>query len=223
MVDHLLHSALAQREQLREHADVLLRRVDREPLDRLVHLTADVSCHNLRLAHRKLEALAPHQLDEHGQLKLAASLHLPRIRPLGRNHAQRDIADQLRIEPALDLARSQSRSLQSGERRRVDADRHRERRLVDLLRPATAVGRRRRRASRRSSPRGCPRQRRCHRARPPPPRRGPAPRSRRARSPWRARRCRPRDTTRFAAPCGSCRCGPGRSRDGRHTAMRRDW
>ena len=133
VVHHLLHPALAQREQLREDADVLLRRVDREPLDRLVHLAVDLAGHDLRLADRELEALAPHQLDQHRELELAAALHLPGVRPLGRKHAQRDVADQLRVEPALDLARRQPRALEAGERRGVDADRHRERRLVDLL------------------------------------------------------------------------------------------
>ena len=133
VVDHLLHPALAQGEQLREHADVLLGRVDREPLDRLVHLAVDLARHDLRLADRELEALAAHQLDEHRELQLAAALHLPGVRPLGREHAQRDVADQLGVEPALDLARRQPRALEPGERRGVDADRHRERRLVDLL------------------------------------------------------------------------------------------
>ena len=50
VVDHLLHPALAQREQLREHADVLLGRVDRDALDRLVHLAVDLARHDLRLA-----------------------------------------------------------------------------------------------------------------------------------------------------------------------------
>ena len=36
VVDHLLHPALAQREQLRDDADVVLGHVDRQPLDRLV-------------------------------------------------------------------------------------------------------------------------------------------------------------------------------------------
>ena len=133
VVDHLLHAALAQGEQLRQHADVLLGRVDREPLDRLVHLAVDLARHDLRLADRELEALAAHELDEHRQLQLAAALHLPGVRPLGREHAERDVADQLGVEPALDLARRQPRALEPGERRGVDADRHRERRLVDLL------------------------------------------------------------------------------------------
>ena len=113
VVDHLLHPALAQGEQLREHADVLLGRVDREPLDRLVHLAVDLARHDLRLADRELEALAAHQLDEHGELQLAAALHLPGVRALGREHAERDVADQLGVEPALHLARRQPRAFEA--------------------------------------------------------------------------------------------------------------
>ena len=82
VVDHLLEPALAQREQLRDHADVVVGHVDRQPLDRLVRLAVDLAREHLRLADGELEALAAHQLDEHGELQLAAALDLPRVRPL---------------------------------------------------------------------------------------------------------------------------------------------
>ena len=85
---------------------------------------------DLRLADGELEALAAHLLDEDRQLELAAALHLPGVGPLGREDAQRDVADELGLQPALDHARRQPVALQAGERRRVDPDRHRERRLV---------------------------------------------------------------------------------------------
>ena len=88
---------------------------------------------DLRLADGHLEALAPHHLDEHRQLQLAAALHLPRVGPLGRQHAQRDVADQLRVEAVLQQPRGHLRaSLLPGERRGVDADRDRQRRVVDV-------------------------------------------------------------------------------------------
>ena len=70
VVDHLLQAALAQGEQLGDDADVLLRHVDREPLDRLVDRAVPAARDDLRLADRELEALAAHQLDEHGELEL---------------------------------------------------------------------------------------------------------------------------------------------------------
>ena len=80
VVDHLLQPPLAQREQLRDDADVLLGDVDRDALDRLVPLAVDLARQHLGLADGQLEALAAHQLDEHGELQLAAALHLPRVR-----------------------------------------------------------------------------------------------------------------------------------------------
>ena len=131
VVDHLLHPPLAQRKQLGEDADVLLRCVDRDPFDRLLRATVDLARHDLGLADRQLEALPPHELDQHRELELTATLHLPRVGPLGRRHAQRDVSDQLLIEPLLHHRRSQPRAFLARDRRRVDPDRHREARLVD--------------------------------------------------------------------------------------------
>ena len=98
MVDHLLHAALAQREQLGDHADVVLGHVDRQALDRLVELAVDLAGDHLRLADGQLEALAAHHLDEHRELQLAAALDLPGVGALGVEDAQRHVADQLLVE-----------------------------------------------------------------------------------------------------------------------------
>ena len=95
VVDHLLQPPLAQREQLRDDADVLLGHVDRDALDRLVALAVDLLRQHLGLADGQLEALAAHQLDEHRELQLAAALHLPGVRARRRQHAQRHVADEL--------------------------------------------------------------------------------------------------------------------------------
>ena len=79
VVDHLLHAALAQREELGDDAEVVLGNVDREELDRLVALAVDLADDDLRLPDGELEALAPHRLDEHRELELAAALHFPRV------------------------------------------------------------------------------------------------------------------------------------------------
>jgi len=68
MVDHLLERALAQRQQLSDHADVLLRDVDRHSLDRLVHLALDLPRQDFRLADGQLEPFAAHDLDKHREL-----------------------------------------------------------------------------------------------------------------------------------------------------------
>ena len=133
VIDHLLHPPLAQREQLRDDADVLLGGVDRDPLHGLVHSAVDLADDDSRLSHRQLEPLAPHQLDEHGELELAAPLHLPRVGTLGGHDAQRDVPDQLLVEAGLQHRRGELRPVETRKRGRVDADRDREARLVDLL------------------------------------------------------------------------------------------
>ena len=50
---------------------------------------------HLRLADGQLEALAAHLLDQDGQRQLAAALHLPGVGPLGGQHPDRHVADQL--------------------------------------------------------------------------------------------------------------------------------
>ncbi len=132
VVDHLLHPALAEREHLRDHADVLLGHVDRHPLDRLVADAVDLADDDLRLADGQLEALAAHDLDEDRELQLATALDLPGVRALGRQHADRDVADRLRRQAVLDLAGGQLVAVLAGQRREVDADGDADRGLVDV-------------------------------------------------------------------------------------------
>ena len=67
-------------------------------------LPSIVAGDHLRLADGDLEALAAHDLDEDRELQLAAALHLPGVRALGRQHPDRHVADQLGVEPVHDLA-----------------------------------------------------------------------------------------------------------------------
>ena len=94
-------------------------------------LAVDLADHDLRLADGELEAFAAHRLDEHRELELAAALHFPRVGTLGVLDAQRHVADELLLQPVLDLARGELLAVLAGEHRRVDADRHRQARLVD--------------------------------------------------------------------------------------------
>ena len=116
VVDHLLEPPLAQSEQLSDHADVLLRRVDRQLLHRLVQPSVDVAGYHLRLADGELETFAPHQFDQHSELQLTAALDLPRVRPRSREHTNGDVSDQLLREPRFDHARRQTVAVPAGER-----------------------------------------------------------------------------------------------------------
>src|SRR5205807_5537023 len=127
VVYQLLDAPLAQCQQLRDHTDVLVGGIDGHALDRLVNRTVDLARHYLWLSDRELEALAAHQLDEHGKRELAATLNLPRVGALRRVDAERHIADQLGVEAGLDLARRKTVAVLAGERRGVDPDRDRQR------------------------------------------------------------------------------------------------
>ena len=131
VVDDLLHAPLAEGEELGDDAEELVGHVDGDPVDGLVDDAVDLAGEHLGLADGELEALPAHHLDEHGELQLAAALHLPGVGPLGGQHPDRHVADQLGVEPALHQAGGELAALQAGERRGVDADRHRQARLVD--------------------------------------------------------------------------------------------
>ena len=81
-----------------------------------MHLPVDLAGDDLGLADGELEALASHRLDEHRELELAAALHLPRVGPLGRADAQRHVADELGVEPALHQPGGELVALRAGER-----------------------------------------------------------------------------------------------------------
>ena len=88
---------------------------------------------DLGLADGQLEALAAHVLDEDRQGELAAALHLPGVRPADVDDLERDVADELAVEAVLDHARGELVALDlADERAGVRADRHRDRRVVDV-------------------------------------------------------------------------------------------
>src|SRR3546814_895828 len=132
VVDDLLHAALAQGEELGDDAEEVVRDVDREAVDRLVDLAVDLPGEHLGLANGELEALTAHHLHEHGQLQLAAALHLPGVRSFSRLDLDADVADQLLVEAALDQAGGELLALLAGQWRGVDADRHRQVGIVDV-------------------------------------------------------------------------------------------
>ena len=91
---HLLQASLAGGHRLLHDADVLGRDVDRDALVRLLAVAHD----DLGARDGQLEALAPHLLDEDGQLELAAPAHLVRLARLGRVDLDRGVAEHLAVE-----------------------------------------------------------------------------------------------------------------------------
>ena len=131
MVNHLLHAALADTEQLDYDTRKFFWHVDRQALHRLMTLAVNHARHNLRLTDGQFETFTTHRFDEHSQLQLAAALDLPRIRALRRCDAKRHVADQLLIKAVLQHRGRQLRPALTSQRRRVDTNRHRQARLVD--------------------------------------------------------------------------------------------
>ncbi len=84
----------------------------------------------MRLADRQLEAIAAHQLDEHLELQLAASLDLVGVGPVGVQDPQGDVAHQLLVEARADLAGGQLVAIEARQGGGVDADGDRHRGLV---------------------------------------------------------------------------------------------
>ena len=85
-------------------------------LDRLVHDAVDLARDDARLADGHLEAFAPHLFDEDRERELAAALHLPGVRRLGRKDAKRDVSYELRAKAALHEGRGQLVPVEARER-----------------------------------------------------------------------------------------------------------
>ena len=134
VVDERLGAALAEREELRQRPRGTPRARRSTPASTgsctVPSISRVTTCGLPTVSSKPSRA---HLLDEHRELELAATLHLPRVRPT-RSEATRSetLPTSSEWQPALDarLAR-QLVARQSRERRRVDADRHRQRRLVD--------------------------------------------------------------------------------------------
>src|SRR5205807_10562969 len=73
VVDHLRHLPLAAAHRLGDDADELFGAVNHDRLDRLKRLPALRARDDFGLRDLKLVALAPHHLDEDGELQLAAA------------------------------------------------------------------------------------------------------------------------------------------------------
>src|SRR5699024_4817620 len=102
VVGHRRHHTLAGGQQLGDRAEIVLRNVDGELLEGLVHLAVDLPGHDLGLADSEFEALTTHLLDEDRQRQLSATLDLPGVRALGRDDLERDVADEFLVETVLD-------------------------------------------------------------------------------------------------------------------------
>jgi hypothetical protein len=126
VVDHVLHPALTRREQLRGRAEVLLGNVNSDAFHRLMHHAIDVLDHNLGLTDGEFKALTTHSFDQHCELQLATSLHIPCVGTIRRVDPDTDVAHQFGLEPVLDHSGGQLSAFATSQRRGVDTDGHRQ-------------------------------------------------------------------------------------------------
>ena len=130
VVDHLLHAAFAQPQQLADHADVVLGHVDGQVLEGLLDLPFDLAGDHPWLAYGELEPLASHRLHQHRELQFPAALHLPGVGTFRGQHAQGDVADQFLLEPGLDQPGRELFAIATSQGGGVDPERHPEARFV---------------------------------------------------------------------------------------------
>ena len=123
-----VRAALAER--LHHRALVRLLDIHGEGFVGLVHLAVHHPGQHLRARHGELIALAAHVLDEDGQVQLPAPGDPQYVRLVGVFHAQRHVALQLAVQPLAQLPAGDELALAPGERRGVDLEVHRQRRLI---------------------------------------------------------------------------------------------
>ena len=104
-------------------------------------LAVDLVEDDARLRHRELVAFAAHVLEQDRQVQLAAAHHLEDAVLVGvAAPCSATLRLQLAVEPVADLPAGDELAFAAGERRVVDAEVHRQRRLVDLAASAAASG-----------------------------------------------------------------------------------
>ena len=131
-----MSSARRARELLDDDARIFLVDVDHDLLDRLEPIAGDgigLEQH-ARTADAHLEAFAPHGLDQHGQLQLAAAGDLERVALLAERDPDRDVALGLALQPVPDLARGDLGAVLAGIGAVIDREGHGDGRGIDRLR-----------------------------------------------------------------------------------------
>src|ERR1700694_6200463 len=110
---------------------MLFADIDGKSLDRFHPLAVDLLDDGLRARDLELVALSAHSLDEHRQVQLPAATHQETLGCLGVFDMQPEVDIELLVQPRTQLSCGRKLALATGERRRVDAERHPHCRLVD--------------------------------------------------------------------------------------------
>ena len=121
---------LPRREFLGKHPDEHLGDVDEEALNRFEHLLALKPRDHVGLGNHKLVPLPAHRLDQDRHLQLPAPAHLEGVGPFRRLHPERNVPEDLSLQPVPDMAGGEVLPLPAGHRAVVHEKEHRHGRLV---------------------------------------------------------------------------------------------
>ena len=86
-------------------ANKLFRAIDDQQFQRFVQFTVDRPRQDLRLADLKLIALAPHHLNQNGELEFAAPHHFEGVGAARLLDSDGDVGQQFLVKPVAQIAR----------------------------------------------------------------------------------------------------------------------
>src|SRR5882757_4379808 len=134
VIAHFEHFAAAAANGFENDTNEVFRDVDHQTLDRL-QLAAVFGAHDdFGFADHQLKTFAAHGFDQNGELQFATAENAKRFRCIGVFDANRNVGEQLFLQPVAKIARSEIAAFFAGKRAAVDGENHGERRLVDQQR-----------------------------------------------------------------------------------------
>ena len=130
-VPHVAELSATRAGQFHHRPELVVRDLDNERLKRLERRVALLVEDDARLADGELVALAPHRLDEDGEMEQAATGDGKIIGARDLFDAQGDVPLELLHEPVAQMPGGEVLAGAARQRRAVDAEDHVERRFVD--------------------------------------------------------------------------------------------
>ena len=121
---HLLEAGLTIRQGCLHRPYELGRHIHGDPLVGLVGFTVYFVEQDFGSRNLKLVAFPTHLFDEDRQLQLSASADLVSVARFGQQDFDRDIAEDLAVEPLLQLSTAHVFAFATRERRRIGAEGH---------------------------------------------------------------------------------------------------
>src|SRR6266581_3699246 len=133
MMIHVNDLAFARRERLQNVAQIFVRKIDIKIFERLKQLALFVPMKNdLGSRDHHFVALAPHLLDQDGDLHIAASMDFKCPRRFRVVELKRNVTAGFSDEPIANMSRRHKFPLASGKRRIVYQNAHSNRRWIDI-------------------------------------------------------------------------------------------